>query len=452
MHSKKRRLAIALALAAGTAVISLLASCSGGGDSNAVSYWAAFNSTDTQKFFQTNHIDAYNKSTKDGKVKMEVKQLQNLGSLTDTAVSAGRGADVVYSAGPSSALGFASANRVTDLTKESAKYDWASKLQPWALQASEVDGKLRSVPVSYGSVVLFYNPAVFKKHGWQVPTTAEEFSSVAQKAKAAGLIPVGAGNSGYKAQSEWYLTAVLNAAVGPQKLYDTLTGKAKFTDTAYVSAITNFKDQIDKGWWGGGADRWFTNTDTDMFTGLANGKVAMYMTGTWSFGSASAFFGQAAGNDAEWDWAPLPSLSDTVEPGVFPLAIGTSLSVNAKSKNPKGAAAFIDSFVDDPATAYNYMAKTGENPPPLKDSVDIPADVDERASRLYKNIPKSTNLGYASWTFFPAATDTYLYTEFDKVITGDLSPADYLAGLQKTFDGERSAGKVPTPFTPTARK
>lgn len=452
MRSRRTRSALITASAA-VAVLGLAGCAAGsGGAADGVSYWAAFNSKDTQSYFQERYIDAYNEASDGGKVKMEVKQLQTLGQLTDTAVAAGRGADVVYASGPSSALGFANAGRISSLDDYAAQYDWAKALQPWALEASKVDGKLMSVPVSYGSVVMYYNPAVFDKNGWTVPRTATEFENVAQQAQDAGMIPIGAGNSGYQAQSEWYLTAVLNAAVGPQKLYDALSGKAKFTDAEFVSAITNFKTQIDKGWWGGGADRWFTNTDTDMFAGLASGKVAMYITGTWSFGSASTFFGEAAGNDADWNWAPLPSMSATVAPGVYPLAIGTSLGLNKATKNADGAAAFIDSFVNDPAKAYDYLAATGENPPPLTDVTAIPSSTDERVSRLYSEIPTSPNLGYASWTFFPAATDTYLYTEFDKVITGDLSPEQYLAGLQKTFDGELAAGKVVTPFPPNGQQ
>ncbi len=450
MRSRRTRAAILTASAATAAL--LLAGCSAGSGSadGEISYWAAFPGTETQNYFQTNYIDAFNDAHDDITVKMDVKQLQTLGNLTDTAVAAGRGADVVYAAGPSSALGFSSAGRIADLDDYAAEYDWASVLQPWALEASRVDGKLASVPVSYGSIVMFYNPGVFAENGWDVPTTAAEFEDVAQKAQDAGLIPIGAGNSGYQAQTEWYLSAVLNAAVGPEKLYDVLTGEASFTDEPFVQAITTLKEQIDKGWWGGGADRWFTNTDTDMMSGLASGKVAMYITGTWAFSSASTFFGEAAGNDAEWDWAPIPAMSADVEPGVFPLAIGTSLGVNAKSENQDEAAAFIDSFVNDPAKAYGYTEATGENPPPLSDVAAIPSGLDERVSRLYTGIPESTNLGYASWTFFPAATDSYLYTEFDKVITGDMSPADYLAGLQSAFDTEFAAGKVPTPFSPGA--
>lgn len=452
MRSRRTRAALAAATAALAALA--LAGCASGSSlaDGELSYWAAFPSIDTQRAFQTIYVDAFNDSHDAVTVTMEVKQLQTLGRLTDTAVAAGRGADVVYAAGPSSALGLSSAGRITDLDAYARGYDWASKLQPWALQASQVDGKLASLPIGYGSIVMFYNPAVFEEHGWTVPATASEFEDVAQKAQDAGLVPIGAGNSGYRAQSEWYLSAVLNAAVGPDKLHDVLTGNATFTDAPFVSAISALKDQVDKGWWGGAADRWFTNTDADMMSGLATGKVAMYITGTWAFSSASAFFGEAAGNDAEWNWAPIPSMSDHVQPGVFPLAIGTSLALNARTRNPDGAAAFIDSLVNDPVKAYGYTKATGENPPPLSDISSIPAGLDERISRLYRSIPESDNLGYASWTFLPAATDTYLYTEFDKVITGDVSPRDYLAGLQSTFDGERAAGRSVTPFTPGVRQ
>ena len=439
------------ALVAMTAAGALLAGCASAGSSaDTVTYWSAFISKDTQKYYQEHYVDAFNEASDDVQVKMEVKQLQNLGSLTDTAVSAGRGADVVYAAGPSSALGFASADRIVSLDDYAKEYGWKDMLQPWAYEASQVDGELTSVPVEYGSIVLYYNPDVFAEHGWTVPTTRSEFEKVAQEAQDAGIMPIGAGNSGYQAQSEWYLSAFLNMAVGPQKLYEALTGEAKFTDPEFVDAIAMFQDQIDKKWWGGGKDRWFTNTDTDMLTGLADGTVAMYITGTWAFGDMGSYFGEAAGNDQDWDWAPLPSLSDEVAPGVYPMAIGTSLSVNSASKNKDGAAAYIDSVINDPAKSYAYLEATGQNPPPLADLSAMPDGVDERAARLYNDAPASGNLGYASWTFFPAATDTYLWSEFDKVILGDMSPEDYLAGLQKTFDKELSAGKVVTPFAPVA--
>ncbi|MGW4728550.1 ABC transporter substrate-binding protein [Streptomyces shenzhenensis] len=436
-------------LGGGLLTAGTLAACGSGSSSGSgtVTYWAAFTGSDVERYFKKNFIDTFNKSTKSVQVRMDVKQLQTLGKLTDTAVAAGRGPDVVYSDGPSSALSFAKSSNTVPLDSYAKKYGWQDKFLPWAWEASKVDGKLYSVPVGYGSVVLYYNPAVFKKNGWAVPKSLAEFEDICTAAKAKGMIPVGAGNSGYTAQSEWYLTAFLNAAAGPQALYEALTGKRPWDDKVFVDAITLYKQQIDKGWWGGAPDRYFTNTDTDMFTGLAQGKVAMYITGTWSFASADSFFtgGQ------KWEWAPLPSLSDTVKPGVFPLAIGTALSVNARAKNPAGAAEFIDSMITDPQDMLDYLAATGTNPAPLKfDQSAYPPSTDDRVARLYQTIQQSTNLGYASWCFMPPKSDTYLYTEFDKVITGSMKPAEYCKGLQKTFADELAAGSVPSPFEPTS--
>ncbi|MET7335009.1 ABC transporter substrate-binding protein [Nonomuraea sp. NPDC005650] len=431
-------------VAAGWALAACGSSSSSSG-AKSVTYWAAFATPDSEKYFRQNLVDAFNKSAKDIRVKMDVKQLMTLGNLTNTAVAAGKGPDVVYADGPSAALSFAKSSKTVTLDEYATKYGWQDKLLPWAYEVSKIDGKLHSVPVGYGSLVLYYNPDTFAEHGWKVPTTLAEFETVCAAAKAAGLIPVGAGNSGYKAQSEWYLTCVLNAAVGPKAIHEALTGARKWDDKVFVDAITMFKAQIDKGWWGGGADRYFTNTDTDMFTGLASGKVAMYMTGTWSFDSADTFFT----GGKKWDWAPLPSLADGVRPGVFPLAIGTTLSINARSENPAGAAEFIDYLIADPKRMLDFLATTGTNPPPLKVSADAyPAGMDERVARLYKAIPETTNLGYASWSFVPPKTDTYLYTEFDKVVTGAMSPADFCAGLQKTFAAELAAGAVAKPFAP----
>ncbi|WP_031170819.1 ABC transporter substrate-binding protein [Streptosporangium roseum] len=442
-----------LMLGGGTLAASwVLAACgtgSGGSSPSSsaknVTYWAAFATPEGQKYFQQNFVDAFNKSQKNVSVKMDVKQLMTLGSLTNTTIAAGKGADVVYADGPSAALSFAKGSKIVALDEYATKYGWQDKLLPWAYDVSKVDGKLYSVPIGYGSLVLYYNPDTFAEHGWKVPTTLAEFETVCADAKSKGLIPVGAGNSGYKAQTEWYLTCVLNAAVGPNALHEALTGARKWDDKAFVDAISMLKSQIDKGWWGGSADRYFTNTDTDMFTGLANGKVAMYMTGTWSFDSADTFFTDGK----KWDWAPLPSLNDAVPAGVYPLAIGTTLSVNARSENPAASAEFINYMIADPSRMLGLLAATGTNPAPLKvDPSTYPAEVDERVARLYKAIPETRNLGYASWSFVPPKTDTYLYTEFDKVITGTMSPAEFCAGLQETFAAELASGSVPKPFVP----
>jgi raffinose/stachyose/melibiose transport system substrate-binding protein len=445
----KRTTRILAAVGAAAATALALTACTGGGRSGSdLTYWGAFYSPDTEKAFQEIFVDGYNGEA-ETPVKMEVKELTTIGKLTDTAVAAGQAPDVIYADGPSSASDFARAGRTIALDEYAKKYDWQDKLLPWAYELSKVDNKLSSVPTGYGSMVLYYNKSVFAEHGWTAPTTLSEFETVAASAAEAGLVPLGGGNAGYQGMSEWLLTAVLNAAVGPDKLYDVLTGDAAFTDPEFVSAIDLVKSWIDKGWLAGGSESYFTTDDTANITGLANGTTAMYMSGTWAFNSMSQVFE----DPEDWAWAPLPSLSDAVEPGVYPLAIGTALSINAESKNADAAASFIDYLVGDADRALEYTARTGENPPPLAITADqFPAEIDKRTVELYTAIPETTNVGYATWTFFPPKTDAYLISEFDKVVTGDVTSAAYLEGLQQAFQKEHDAGSTLTPFTPAGRE
>ncbi|MFC3995248.1 ABC transporter substrate-binding protein [Nocardiopsis sediminis] len=423
----------------------LLGGCGGSSSSSTVQYWGAFPSTETEDYFRENYIDAFNAISDENQVEMSVRQLTELAQQTDQAVSAGQAPDIVYSPGPSTVVGYAAGAKILELNDYAGGYGWRDALLPWAYELSQVDNTFYSLPTSYGSMVLYYNPATFEEHGWEPPTTKAEFEALCADAKREGLIPVGAGNSGYQAQTEWYLTAFLNMAVGPITLYETLTSGLDWDNDAVVEAITMYKEQLDNGWWGGDTERYFTNTDPDMLTGLANGDVAMYISGTWSFGSMSTFFTDGA----EWDWAPLPSLSSDVEPGVFPLAIGTSLSISASTQNGDSAAEFLDFMVNDPERSLSYLAATGENPPPINITEDqFPEDADERSVRLYQAIPESANLGYTSWTFLPPRSNAYFFEEFDRVITGDVEPRAYCEGLAAEFTAEVGERAVPTPFTP----
>lgn len=442
--SLRTRAASVVAMGAAAAVA--LTGCSTASSADTVSYWGAFYAPATETAFQEIFIDGFNADSEIG-VEMEVKELTTLGQQTKTAVAAGQAADILYADGPSTASDFARSGHALSLEDYATQYGWKDKFLPWAYELSTVDGELKSIPTGYGSMVLYYNPAVFDENGWTAPTTRAEMEAIMADAAAKGMVPLGGGNAGYQAMSEWLLTAVLNAAVGPDKLYDVLTGEASFTDPEFVSAIDMINTWLDNGWLAGGREAYFTTDDTANVTGLATGTTAMYITGTWSFNSMTGVFG-----DQEWDWAPLPSLSDDVEPGVYPLAIGTALSINAKSENPDAAAAFLDYIVGDTERALSYTARTGENPPPLAlDASAFGSDIDERTVRLYSNIPSTTNVGYASWTFFPPTTNAHMWMEFDKIVTGAVSAPDYLAGVQEQFDAEFAAGTTLTPFTPAGR-
>ena len=52
------------------------------------------------------------------------------------------------------------------------KNGWKDKLLPWAYESGILDGKLYSLPLTYESMILFYNKTLFDKKGWTIPNNA----------------------------------------------------------------------------------------------------------------------------------------------------------------------------------------------------------------------------------------------------------------------------------------
>ena len=81
------------------------------------------------------------------------------------ALAAGTGPDIITTAGPSSAVGYAAAGYLADLTEVAERNDWSENILPWALDAGVVDGKLVMLPAEYETLIVYYNKSLFDEHG-----------------------------------------------------------------------------------------------------------------------------------------------------------------------------------------------------------------------------------------------------------------------------------------------
>jgi len=435
-----------LALTGAAALAPLLASC-GSDTGRDLQYWAAFSDRQQRDYFRRERVDAFQGTLK---VRLTVKPTDSIDRLTQTALAAGAGPDLVQAAGPAQLGAYAAAGYLLPLDDYARRYGWESMLAPWAMAASRVGGRLLALPGDFEGMFLVYNPATLERHGWPVPTSRAEFEAICTEAKAKGLMPVAAGNADWRAATEWWVTFALNHSAGPDAVYSALQGRTPWTDPVFVDAISLLNDYYQRGWWGGGVDAYFTNTFPGLYAALAAGTAVFMINGTWATTEIGPYFGAAAGNDATWDWAPLFPLRDGVPAQVLDLAIGESLSINAHSRNPDATAEYLHFLESDPQRQARGIAEASLQPAPVPlTAADFPPTVDERLSRLYTWLSTPATVGYTTWTFFPQQTDTDLYTNFDKVITGQLTVPEYLAGLDEVFRGELAAGKVPVAPAPT---
>ena len=197
------------------------------------------------------------------------------------------------------------------------------------LNTSVYGGKLYALPRDYEFMHLFYNKELFKQNGWKLPTNRQEMEEVADAALAKGIIPFGAGNADWKGVNEWLMTVFFNNVAGPDNVRKALAGELPWTAPPFVEAVELSKAWYNKGYFG---KNYFSLTIEQSFLQVVNGKAAMALSGTWSFGTKS--YGMSK-PDTVMDVMPTPSLGSAFTGSLVHLACGATLSIAKNSQNAK---------------------------------------------------------------------------------------------------------------------
>jgi raffinose/stachyose/melibiose transport system substrate-binding protein len=168
----------------------------------------------------------------------------------------------------------------------------------------------------------------------------------------------------------------------------------------------------------------------------------MKIEGTWFLQDVGEFFGETAGNENEWGWTPMPSVSGEA---IFDLGIGQTYSVNANSEHPEEAATFLD-FYFSPENQARMLVNCGLAPAAVdlegQDLSGVNPGLAEILAAMNEAFAAG-NYGYTTWTFWPPESETYLIEEVEKVWAGEMTAEEYLQGHQEIFDAEREEGVVP---------
>ncbi len=439
-RSLNRRMALKLA-GAGIAITGI--SLPAGGlaaaaqDQGKVTFWLDITGgSDTAQWLIDNTIKEYNAK---GGVQVEATMQANGWTATQTALAGGAGPDIVVTPGPSLSMELGKAGQILALDAYAAKYGWDKSFSPWAIDLGKVGGKLVALPDEVETLMLYYNKSLFTDQGWTPPKTLDEMMTLAKTIKDAKIIPFAHTNAEWKGSNEWFIGEFLNHSAGPDKIYQALKGKIPWTDQVFVDALTLLDTCQKNGWFMGGLDRYYTTPSADATSAWAYGDAAMKIEGTWLVSNANTFFKESG---QEWDWVPMPS---TGGEEIYDLGIGSTYSINAKSKVADAAAEFLGSFFS-PESQAKMVAGINLAPAPVNIPNELLSEIDPRQARMIdrlNNASSAGSYGYTTWTFWPPKTETYLIEEIEKVWAGDTTVANYLKGMQDIFATELAAGSVP---------
>lgn len=117
--------------------------------------------------------------------------------------------------------------------------DGLDQFEPTVLRAAQGadDGATYGVPFAYQTMQMFYNKTMFDEHGWEEPTTWDEFIDLQEEILDAGITPMALG-----AREDWVLPMfadIVGAARygGAEFEERVLSGETDFTDPDYVASL-----------------------------------------------------------------------------------------------------------------------------------------------------------------------------------------------------------------------
>jgi len=406
-----------------------------------VTWWYESATPGEEQILRSTFVDRFNAAQ--GDHALELRFDANLDASLRTALLAGSGPDIVYTHGIAYVMPLIRNGQVMPLDEYAEKYGWYDRFLPFMLQVGSYEGHLYALPKSYESMVLFYNKTLFDRYGWQPPTNREELEALAAAMQAQGIIPFAQGNAGFRFANEHYVGVFLNHYAGTDNVRKALRGELPWNAPVFVEAIELLNDYFQRGWI---APDYYSLTYEDYMTLLAMGRAGMTMNGTWAFQWMPAFFGQTG---QEWDWVSIPALSDLAAYPMFDLGIGATLSINARSSNPDGAAAAIDMLTGDKQIIVDLNRQwPGEwnMPVSIVTAEDLAGHVDPRYARHVEEVAQAVaagNYGYTVWTFWPPQTESYLIEGIELVWMGSITPQQYMDRINELFQEELAAGAVP---------
>jgi raffinose/stachyose/melibiose transport system substrate-binding protein len=200
-------------------------------------------------------------------------------------------------------------------------------LAPWATD----DGKPYGVPFIATSHGIYYNLDVFKNLGLNAPVTWEELLVTAQKIKDSGLTPF-ANASG----APWTMAEIVFMNLAPSFIggYDGrvayLTGKRCFNDSHIVAVFQAIKDLAPFL-----PENQNLLSDTDSLAMFVQGKVAMWLGGSWDI----PFFEK---EKPAFAWTVMAVPPPAGQKGYVTFQLDAGMGLNAASSYKEEAKTFLE--------------------------------------------------------------------------------------------------------------
>ncbi|CAH1658696.1 MAG: extracellular solute-binding protein [Chelatococcus sp.] len=268
-------------------------------------------------------------------VRTEFANTDQIQTTTRVQLGAGTAPDVITvwpgSGNPLSVGQIAPAGYLMDLTSQ----NFGAAVPELLQESFFVNGKSYFLPTTVSLIGTYANLKVVKELGLEQPTTWSEFLAFCQKVKDAGKIPLALGNgSPWVTQLVTYaLVATTGFARNPTLAEDMRAGKLTFANSdGWREALEKYMELNKRGFFNPNPNGTSYDEALQM---VGSGEAAMSILTSPSTKGILNF----AGHRDFIIW-PTPATDNPQETRV-PSSLGNSLGINAKTRNPEAALAFL---------------------------------------------------------------------------------------------------------------
>ena len=321
-----------LALALVICMIFALAACGqkeAASDKTVLKMWCIATESDANHPAYVKAIEEFEAAHPDIKIEWEAFENESYKTKIKAAMSDPDSLPDIFFTWSGAFLGdFANAGTVYCL--DDAYKPFAGDLPEVMLSNSTYGGHHYAVPLTYNIVALFANMDMLAEVGWDhVPETYEDLIACCDALVAAGKIPFGCAGKETWCVTE-YLEPIIEKTIGYEKLGKIFVGEESWNDPAIATAVSNFQDMINKGYFDPAG---IALGNDEVKANFLAGKTAFYQNGTWNCGEVND-----AGFKAQVALFPVMDSAKAT----YGQVIGgpsDSLAVSASSKNAEKAAA-----------------------------------------------------------------------------------------------------------------
>jgi len=378
-------------------------------------------------------VAEFNASRPDIVVKREALDNDQLRTIIQTRLSSGAVDVFGYDTGPGFGGVLARAGLLYDLGPAYEEKGW--KTFDWAKSRCTYNGVVSCVPGQVEELGIFYNKEMFDAKGFSEPTTLEEFTQIMDAFKADGIVPLAFGN-----QPQWpaghQFSMTLSNIVGREGMDARLYGEAPWNDADTVKAIDVFFRQFQEAGYFPQDPNAVTYEDANAL--FYSERAAMVPTGTWLVGEITNM------TDFEVGFFPFPSIDgSTIAP---PAGLGGGIFVNKNSRNPEAAVEWIDWLLQD-ENVKKWDLETFSSIPaqPIDTSgVNVSPLFGQVLADLAESSGETSEFGYNIDVLTPQRFNDQMFTGFQEVLGGRLTPQEQADRLHELYQEAMEAGETLT--------